>query len=247
MLLLVALLSVSLISATYGEDAPVVDTPVAAKETTPAAPKKPGFHLELGMQMSLNNTYDIGNLDTWFRERTGNHLSENAPGFNQYDVRFMGGNVGDPSRIGLGVNFYQGSTHALNGSSVLTTTQFAADPKIIMLSMPIQIQFSPGSSGYLTFEPAMGVAMLEGYFSTGGSSRTELTPTPRVGYQLGIGLDYYMGGLQILSRLGYRLQQADLTFTNAAGEMKQYTLNNGEEVTADLSGMYMTIGLGVRL
>jgi|GEM_PF-6188313 len=221
--------------------APALDAPVAVKKIT--------SHIEFSFQMSLSNSYSIGNVDTWFEEITvpGEGLTDTAPGFNQFDLRWMMGDVGDKMRMGLGLAYYKGTDHGLNAASVAALRQFAATPKIYFMTIPFQTQLSAGSNTYLTFEPAIGVGMVSGYL-TSGSTKRVFAATPRVGYQLGMGLDHYMGAISVFARFGYRLQKAAISYVDTAGKLKVYLVpSTNEEVVADLSGAYATMGLALSL
>ncbi len=232
---------------------PVTETRVVpTPKPTAATPK---VHLEIAGEMSLTNNYAMGNLNDWYTQLAGSGgevIGDTAPGFDQIDLRLMFGDVGQDFRMGIGLSYYIGSTHAFNDISGAygTVYQFAATPAIMMMSIPIQIQLGHGSDFYWALEPAMGLGFFsDGYLDYGASSSTLLDPGFQVGYQMGTGLDAYMGGLLIFTRMGYRFQKVPVEFDDPkSGNTKQYLLSsNGDGVAADMSGLYWTLGLGFSL
>jgi hypothetical protein len=212
-------------------------------------PVRPKLHVELGLSLSLNNSYKVGNVDQWWEEITvpGESMSDLAPGFDQIDIRFMIGDDTAKFRLGLGFGGYIGSPHAFNAASVAAGRQFAATPNIIFLNMPIQVKAgAPTSKNYFTVEPALGIGYVkEGYLSS-GSTTTFLNPLPTVGYQVGVGFDHYWKHLMFASRFGVRLQKIGVGYTDSAGADKQYVVpSTNELVFMDLSGAYLTMGLAL--
>ncbi|MEX2177133.1 MAG: hypothetical protein WD801_00390 [Gemmatimonadaceae bacterium] len=198
--------------------------------------------------MSMTNSYAIGNVDQWFEEITtpGEGLTDTAPGFNQIDVRLLLGTDGSPFRIGVGFGGYLGSPRALNGQSAAAQTQFHATPSIVFLALPIQLRLGPvSSSTYVALEPAMGIGFVkEGSLSISTSTRHTLAPMPTFGYQLGAGVEHYLGRVAILGRVGYRLQKIGAGYTDSSGDVLQYLVPSTDElVMMDLSGAYATLGV----
>lgn len=215
----------------------------------PAAPKPRRTHFEMAVQTSLSNVYKVGNVDPWFEEITvpGESLTDMAPGFNQFDIRMIRGTDSAAMRFGIGISAYKGSPQAFNGQSVEAKTQFAATPRIFSFTFPFQARLGAGSNTYVTVEPAVGFAVAEGYLSQ-STSRVTLDADPTPGYQLGIGIDRYMGLFAISGRVGYRKQTFDVGYRDADGTLKQYILRStGAWVIGDLSGSYATLGFALVL
>ena len=194
-------------------------------ESKEESKKLNGLHLELGFQLSLSNSYKVGNVNTWYGEVSRYHdpVKSEATGFNQFDLRLMGGDIKQPFRFGVGGSYYMGSAQALTGATYEygSNTSFGVKPSIVFLSLPIQVQVGNETGLYLTLEPAMGLSMLTGYFDF-KKNHTSLESGTQVGYQLAGGLDFYFKPFLIFARAGDRWIKADVTFKDSSGKLKQY-------------------------
>jgi|GEM_PF-4941364 len=202
---------------------------------------------------TLMNTYHRGSLDKWFAERTGdasNKVDAGSPAFWQ-----LGGAgylvLGNPSYLlGIGVDLIIPPSHSLWGSDLDGGRQeLVLDPQIVSFSMPFKMEVAENSGIYLRIAPALLMGWVTGKYTSPAQS-LDFVMAPGVGFGLAGGLDMLFAEFfGLTATAGFRVLQADLVYRDSGSSTgySQPVLQNGNSVTVDMGGPYLTVGLLLHL
>ena len=222
-----------------------------ARET---AVEKPGPEFAFGLSGTLANSYNRGNLDTWFGELTGDpneQVDQGSPAFFAFDAAMYMPVKGDAVLLGASAGVILPADHSLWGTELYFggRQELVLDPMIFSVGMPIRFRLGGSGRFYGTVNPSMLMGWVTGTYT---SSTTGLSFTASPGFGFGMSVE----GEVMLSRLlgatcrfGIRALKTDLSFEDVTSSTgySQPLLDNGEAVQADLGGSYMTIGVCLHL
>lgn len=207
-----------------------------------------------GIHGTLSNSYNRGNLDDWFGELTGDpdrQVDQGSPAFWGLEATMFMPVRADAIMLGASLGFTIPASHSLWGTQLYFggRQELVLNPMIFSFGLPLKFQLGSSQRFYASVKPAMLMGWVTGTY-TSETTWIDFTPAPSFGF--GVSGEWEtmisrMFGFD--ATLGFRVLKADLAFENASSETgySQPLLDNGEEVQADLGGMYMTLGLSLHL
>ncbi|NQT91504.1 MAG: hypothetical protein HQ559_01995 [Lentisphaerae bacterium] len=211
------------------------------------AEKRDGTALNIWGGMSLYNTFQRGNLDTWFQQQvagdSSREVASGSPAFFDVGVGIIDWDpMGFSMGSGVGVQLY--NSHALWGTKVVYggKAEFVLQPTVFYVPLSIRIDISGDNTMLLVADPAFLLCMAKGKLTTFGGTRYRLDASNGMGWHVPVGFEFLLGDMLGLSaRAGYRSLKVDVIFDSSASPTgyKQFQVN-GQDVQADLSGMFFT-------
>lgn len=205
------------------------------------------FHLWGGM--SLYNTFQRGNLDTWFQQNVTGDSSRKVNsgssaffdvGAGMIDWDPMGFSMG----VGVGAQLY--NSHAFWGTKIVYggKDEFVLQPTVLYVPMSLRIDLSDDGSFLLVLDPAILMCFAKGKLSTRSGRRYNLDASNGIGWHVPVGVEFLLGDMLGLSaRAGYRSLKVDVIFKSSDSPTgyKQFLTSGGQEVQADMTGMFLTV------
>ena len=212
-----------------------------------------GAHVFLTFNSSFMNTFSRGNLDDFFQQTSGDAGRDVDQGSSaymefQFAFAFPGSDDFTGTGIGIGVELYNNRAFWGTKLDFGGRTEIALQPTILYVSLPIRIPISQNRSLFVAIDPAIQIGLLTGHLTTMSGTRYDIGPTAGIGGKLPVGLDmFFSGNIGLALRTGFRYFKADVGFKDSTSSTgySQFTVN-GEKVKADMTGVFMTMGLVVR-
>lgn len=217
-------------------------------ETEPE--RKDGTALYLWGGMSLYNTFERGNLDTWFQQ---NVTGDSSRKVNSGSSAFFDVGIGmmdwDPDlgfSMGSGVGAQLYNSHAFWGTKVVYggRDEFVLQPFVLYVPLSIRIDLSDDGSLLLVADPALLMCFAKGKLSTRSGRYYNLNSSNGIGWHVPVGVELLLGDtLGVSARAGYRSLKVDVIFESSDSPtgFKQFLTSGGQEVQADMTGMFLTI------
>jgi hypothetical protein len=222
----------------------------AQAQTTPEeSTKKMKPHLLFGIYGTLYNTYNRGNLDTWFGEITGDpgrQVDQGSPAFFSVQGAVLFPFKKDELWGGASLEFAIPASHSLWGTQLYFggRQELVLSPWLLSVGMPIRYRLGTGGRIYATATPALLMGWVSGTY-TSSSTNLNFTRSPALGFGLSVdGEVMFSKHFAVNLRVGFRSLKTDLVFEDGSSSTgySQPLLANGEEVQADLGGTFMSIG-----
>jgi hypothetical protein len=212
------------------------------------------IHVVIGVQGTLANSYTRGNLDTWFGELTGDpseQVDQGSPAFFSLEGAMLFPVRSDAILLGASLGMAIPPSHALWGTELYFggRQELELNPMIFSFGIPVRFQLGSSQRFYGTISPAMLMGWVTGTY-TSSTSDLSFTASPTFGFGASVeGEVMFSKLLGATCRFGMRSLKADLAFENSSSSTgySQPLLSIGDEVQADLSGMYMTVGVALHL
>lgn len=213
---------------------------------------EPNGFFEIFAYGTLNNSYNIGTpLQGWM----GDDIQSGSPAFANFGgTVFMGLDPDQQMYLGVGMSLNVPPSHSIWGSSLGfgSDSELVLNPYTISVNMPFRYVFK--DSGFsITLDPALIITVMTGYYTASGGTYVTLNGqnmqgtfdanlgSMGMGFDLGLGAEYYFGMFGIGAKVGFRIEQAALNFDSPQGTWSPTV--NGQVIGIDLSGSYMTIGV----
>ena len=241
--------SISTAQETSGKGARAGKT---TKSKTKNTDDKTKVSFSLAFNASLINTYTRGNLDTWFGEQTNDHtrlVDQGSPAFFLLEAELMWSKSKDPLSYGIGMGFLIPPSHSLWGTEVVFGGghELVLNPFIISFYMPIKYALGDSKDLFLTLDPALLMGWVTGTYN--GYTTMNFSPSPGFGFGAAAGLQYFLSSsIEISLKGGFRLLKTNLAYASSSSStgFKQPDTESGDPVKADLSGVYIIYGIGIR-
>jgi len=207
----------------------------------------------LEIHSSLVNSYARGNLDDWFAYLTDDparQVDQGSPAYFVLRAGMLFPSNTSAFRMGMAVDFNIPARHSLWGTSLHYggRQELILKPWIISFSVPLKLRLGRSEILYATLDPALVVGWVTGDYA-GPYYDLTFFPAPTFGPGFSGGLEIYparaigvnvkVGFRSLVTNIGWEDESSDTGYTQP--------LVNGEKVRPDLSGVYMTIGLILRL
>ena len=213
---------------------------------------KPHPHFEFGIYGTMYNTYNRGNLDTWFSELTADpdrKVDQGSPAYFGIEGAVLFPLREDELWMGASFAFALPASHSLWGTQTFFGGRQELDlsPWVFSFGVPIRYRLGHGDRLFATATPAMLMGWVSGDY-TSSTTSLNFTPSPAFGFGMAVGAQaLFAEHFAVDFKVGFRKLKTDLTFEdNTSGTgYSQPLLNNGEGVQADLGGSYMTIGVSL--
>lgn len=215
-------------------------------------PARPQPHMQFGIYGTLYNTYNRGNLDTWFGELTGDpsrQVDQGSPAYFSFEGSVLFPMQPDQLWIGASMEIAVPADHALWGTQTFFggRQEIVLTPWMFSVGMPIRYRLGQGDRLFATVTPAMLMGWVTGTYSS-TSTFLNFTPSPAFGFGMAVGAQAtFAEHFGVDFKLGFRSLKTDLVFddvTSGTG-FSQPLLANGEGVQVDLGGTYMAIGVSI--
>lgn len=228
-----------------------------AQDSDPSMPAdasvtRPKPYVKLGLSGTMYNTYNRGNLDTWFAERTGDPnraVDQGSPAYFSFEGALLLPVRPDELWVGANMGFNIPATHSLWGTALFFggRQELELSPWVFSFGVPVRYRMGPSDRLFVTATPSLLMGWVTGTYSD-TSNYLEFTPSPGFGFGIAMGAEMMFSkhfGANL--DFGYRALKSDLSFSDNTSSTgySQPTLNNGEGVQADLGGSFMTIGLSL--
>ncbi|MCK5330950.1 MAG: hypothetical protein KAK01_06065 [Candidatus Marinimicrobia bacterium] len=208
----------------------------------------------LTLRSSFINSFQRGNVDDFFHFISQDPAREVDAGSSAYfDLSFAFPFPGESESksMGIGIGVILFNNHALWGTKLGYggRAELALQPFLMYTSVPMRFALGQVSGAYIGIDPAVLIGWVTGNLTTLDGTHYEITPAGAVGFQVPLGIDFYPSthfGLEL--RAGYRFIQAGVGWSNPDSPTgyTAFTIDD-ELVMADLSGIFMTMGLLFRL
>lgn len=212
--------------------------------------QRDGMALNIWGGMSLYNTFQRGNLDTWFQQ---NVTGDSSRKVNSGSSAFFDVGVGiidwDPdfgfsTGVGVGAQLY--NSHAFWGTKIAYggKDEFVLQPTVVYVPMALRINLSDDGSLLLVADPAILMCFAKGKLTTRGGRRYNLNSSNGIGWHVPVGVEFLLGDtLGLSARAGYRSLKVDVIFNSSDSPtgFKQFLTSDGQEVQADMTGMFLSV------
>ena len=207
----------------------------------------PDSIFELSGFVSLSNSYNMGMLNKYFQERTGNSsllVDDGTPVFKKFEADFLFP-ASESAEIGLGMGCVLPPSHSIWGTYLYYggRDELVLNPVILNFSLPMKFELGKGSGFFLTVSPDLLMGGVSGYLHAPGVDHTYVW-SPGTGFGVTGGMDLMFGKHFGLSfKAGMRSLEVPLIYSDCASGSCAPLLNNKEQVKVDLGGFYSMAGL----
>ncbi len=156
--------------------------------------------------------------------------------------------AGSATFLGSGVGYQRTIGHAVLDARTLSgSTDLLLVPTVVTL--PVALKLSMSSQVKAVLEPALSVGWVTGAVRRTSGAPVDFASSPGFGAQVAAGVDLHPAGrLGLMLRAGYRWLRPSLAIDAevlASGGAER--LSRPERLDADLSGLFLTGGVVVRL
>lgn len=203
----------------------------------------------LAFRTSFANSFKRGNVDDFFHNISQDPTRDVDAGSSAYfDLSIAFPLFSEAIGLGIGVMLF--NSHALWGTKLVFggRAEFVLQPFLMYVSIPMRFAVGKSDRGYICIDPAILIGFVRGDLTHLNGTHYEIALAEAIGFHVPFGIDFYPSkhfGLEF--RIGYRYAQARVGWSNPDSPTgyTQFTIND-ELVMADLSGVFMTMGLLIR-
>jgi len=200
---------------------------------------------EITGSFNLKSIINRGDLDTFWRERTGGRRTaadNGSPAFYNFGMTILYP-FSKGAYLGAGMDFDIFGSHAIWGSDIFYGggQSIVLKPKIVEIKTPIRFYLSEKES--FTLSPALLMGEVLGTWS-GGYAEYDVSPQLTAGFGISLSTEYFFKKfLGVSVCVGMRMLKTPLAIVdNSSSGFSYLLLNNNNRVQVDLGGSYLIIG-----
>jgi hypothetical protein len=224
--------------------------PANPPEPAVRRPRRPMF--EIGAHASLMNSYARGGLDDWWAGRTGDSsraVDAGSPSYFSGSFSLFFGSVG-PFKFGVGAEMNIPAGHSLWGTQIYYggRREVVMSPWIIASHAHFRLELGGAIPLSLTVTPSVLFIAARGHYQS-AYAYYHLLATG-IGFGLSGSLEYMIGKMfGLTARVGLRVAGGDLAYEDedSSTGFSSWDDASGTPYRVDLSGVYATMGLLIRI
>jgi hypothetical protein len=202
---------------------------------------------EITGSFNLKSIINRGDLDIWWRERTGggkDAADNGSPAFYNFGFTSFYP-FSKRAYLGAGLDFYKFGSHAIWGSDIFYGggQSIVLNPIIMVFKTPVRFYFSKKES--FTLSPALLIGGVSGTRSI-GFEEYDVLLQKKFGFGMSMSYEYFFKKfLGVSVCVGMRMLKTPLMILENSSSGYSYEhqlLNNHNRVQVDLGGSYLIIG-----